>query len=968
VDPDLEPPWAHDAEGYRLGYRVRVEPDPYLRAHDEVRLRVWEYEDAHRRGDHDAAEAARLAFHDTADDVRGRGQGWAVTSARHTLAKAAARAGDLHGLAAEILLWHPVVDTSDVEDDNDSRTAARTFVGCCTTFLLEPESIDHPSAPAVDRALRDIAARASEVLTVDNLEDIRKVRQLHGGDADVRRLTGMSWSPGAATGGLVPVLPQIRNGRTHWWMLTAIDRSTGRLIRDAEAVIARARVGTSPERLADALNDLIAACVNHRPGTPLLSRLAAAVADAAFVLGETQNDAASLMGAADRLSESTPHRRDGLPSLAHLLRAYGHLAALADGDLAHVVKELHRAEEALDEVAPLLRPGIWAMLAWLSACQAPRSLEGAIKQCQNARTLLEGRPGAADVVLARLLLWRALLPTSSRDGRITDLRAAVELVGPHCRAGRPSRWQALTIRLNARHALEAVFGTGTLARQSKRWHDSARRSATSSTADRARIARAWVTWAVSTNEPVAAAAAYQNLMSIVPLDVAARYDSAARDLVLAQAQEHTEEAGFWLSRAGRYRDAVVALETGRAITLSLADMDTDMDTDPTAAVGDPASVTYEDITSTTDGEVLVYIAAARTRGYALVVAGTYDPVYLELPELDRAAVNELREQCLPRGERLRDVDIDPTTSPPRHDELGAALKVLWDKGMRELVLRHAGAPLITLIPIGQLSLLPLHAAGDPGPVTDEMSGWRHAGHFSAIRYAPNARTLGRCRTTAAAFDDDALTMLAAHVSQGQSGMPRLHHVELEAEHIARSWPGRVLVEPDCSWEQFKKVAADHEVWHLACHAKGSPFAAERSALSFTDAEVSLEDVRSRLARAPRRLVVLSACQTNMTGVALPNEVVGFPTTLLQLGFAGAIATAWSVDDRACTFLMTCFHRRWRLEREHPAIALSRAQQWLRSATRADLSEMVPDIAIPEGDDPYPFAHPRFWAAFAYTGA
>jgi CHAT domain-containing protein len=158
------------------------------------------------------------------------------------------------------------------------------------------------------------------------------------------------------------------------------------------------------------------------------------------------------------------------------------------------------------------------------------------------------------------------------------------------------------------------------------------------------------------------------------------------------------------------------------------------------------------------------------------------------------------------------------------------------------------------------------------------------------------------------------------------------------------------------------------VWHLACHAKGSPLAVDQSALAFEDTEVTLDEVRRALVRAPRRLVVLSACQTNMVGVALPNEVVGFPTTLLQLGFAGAIATAWSIDDRACTYLMTCFHQRWRRLGEHPAVALSRAQKWLRSATRADLTEMVPEIAIPEGDEPHPFAHPRFWAAFAYTGA
>ncbi len=931
---------------------------------------MWEYEDAHRRGDVPAAAAAHLAFREKINDVRRRGHGDAVATATYLLALAAARAGDLDVLAAEILAWYPDVDTSDVENDNDSRTKARTFVGCCTTFLLGRGSIGHDATTAVDRALRDVAERAAEVLTVNNMDAIRRVRQLHGGGAEERRLTGVSRSAGAVTGGLVPVLPRSRVRRPRWSPHPAADRPTARLLRRAEAVITQARAGTAPDRLPTSLDELVTAIVDHPTDGPLLARLAAAVTDAAFVLGETQNDAAGLMAAADRLAGPGRHRPSGLPSLAHLLRAYGHLAALADGDLEQAVGELGLAENTRDELTVLLRPDIGAMLAWLGVCRDPAAGESAgeeagaeaiaraVERCEKARALLGGTPGAADIVLARLLLWRARPPGSSRTAQVDDLRRAIRLAGRHCTARSSARWTAEVIRINARNALDAACGTATVVKQAMRWCSAARASTASSTVDRARVALAWVTWAVATNEPVAAATAYQHLVSIVPLDAAARHGSAARDLVLAQAQEHTEEAGFWLARAGRYRDAVVALETGRAVTLALADRTTS---------SEPVAVTYGDVISAADGELIVYLAAAKTRGYALVVAGTYDPIYREFPNLDRASVEGLREQCLPRPGRPRDADVDPDAERTESDGLSGALRTLWDSGIRELVLQHAGAPLITLIPIGQLSLLPLHAAGDPGPISDERRGWRHAGHFSAIRYAPNARTLRSCQTTAAALDDDTLTILAAHVPQLHSDRP-LHHVAVETAHVARSWPGRAHVEPNCTWERFQQVAADHEVWHLACHARGSPFAAERSALVFEDAEITLDEVRNRLVPAPRRLVVLSACQTNMTGVALPNEVVGFPTTLLQLGFAGAVATAWSVDDRACAYLMTCFHRRWRRMGEHPAIALSRAQQWLRSATRADLAAMVPEIALPAGDDPHPFAHPQFWAAFAYTGA
>jgi CHAT domain-containing protein len=717
-------------------------------------------------------------------------------------------------------------------------------------------------------------------------------------------------------------------------------------------VVGRARTGRAPEQLVGALDELVTALIEHGFDGPLVVELAGAVLDTAFVMAETQNDAASLTAAADRLT--------GVPSLAHLLQAYAHLAADADGALDPAIAELHHVLAASDPLAPLLRPDVTAMLAWLAVCRAPDDVETAVRRCESAQAMLDGRPSASDVVLARLLLWRALLPGARRDEQLSDLSRAIRLARRHCGHGRLGRWQAEIIRTNARHALESVSGTGDLGKQARRWYQAARAAARSSTADQARVALACVTWAVGTNEPDFAADAYDYLMSIVPLDAAIRYGSQARDLVLAQAQEHTEEAGFWLCRAGRYRDAVVALETGRAVTLGLAAAGE-------GAVQEPVVVTYDDITAATADGVVVYLGAAKAGGYALVVGGTFDPSYLELPRLDRATVENLRERCLPSFGHSRDMDVDSEGEPPRPDDLDQALRTLWDDGIRELVLQYAGARLLTMIPVGQLCLLPLHAAGDPGPVTDEMSAWRHAGNFSAIRYAPNARTLRRCRATVAELDDATLTMLAADVPEGYGAPPRLPHVTLETGLAAAVWQGRAQVERDCTWERFQKVAPGHGVWHLACHAIGSPFAAERSALVFEDAEVTLEEVRRALDRAPRRLVVLSACQTNTTGVALPNEVVGFPSTLLQLGFAGAIATAWSVDDQACAFLMTRFHWLWRRNGLHPAIALSRAQQWLRGATRAELAEMVPEIVVP-GEEPYPFAHPLYWAAFAYTGA
>jgi CHAT domain-containing protein len=293
---------------------------------------------------------------------------------------------------------------------------------------------------------------------------------------------------------------------------------------------------------------------------------------------------------------------------------------------------------------------------------------------------------------------------------------------------------------------------------------------------------------------------------------------------------------------------------------------------------------------------------------------------------------------------------------------------VWEAGLRLLML-SAGGRVVTLVPVGALSLLPLHAAGAPGDPGDRFD-WRHFGNFSAIRYAPNARSLTRCQDTAQRLAAGPQPLLAVAVPDGFGLEPNRHlrHVAQEATEVVRRWTGPGTPRHGCTWEEFRAAAGEHAVWHLACHGAAEPRAILDSRLYFADRVVTLRELREALSAGPRRLAVLSACESNLTDVSLPNEVVGLPSALLQVGFAGVIASSWKVDDLATAYLMTAFYQQWCEEGQEPAVALNLAQRWLRRATRADLAAMLPDVT-PDGDEgQYPYRHPRYWAAFAYTGA
>jgi CHAT domain-containing protein len=308
---------------------------------------------------------------------------------------------------------------------------------------------------------------------------------------------------------------------------------------------------------------------------------------------------------------------------------------------------------------------------------------------------------------------------------------------------------------------------------------------------------------------------------------------------------------------------------------------------------------------------------------------------------------------------------------PGGDVIAEGLRTLWTHGLRSLLHFSARGRVVSFIPVGLISLLPLHAAGEPGPADDQHSEWRHAGGFAAVRYAPNARALGACRRNVLTAGAGGQSLLAVDAAVGAGAQPalRLRHVGRETEEVVRRWSGpEATTVHNCTWTEFQVMAGRHTVWHLACHAAANPNSIMESRLLFTDRAVGLEELRRTLPPGPRRLAVLSACQTNVTGAAMPNEMVGLPSAFIELGFAGVIASAWRVDDLATTYLMTAFYHGWCQDGDEPVVALNRAQRWLGAATRAELVATLPGIE-PEGDrdSAHPYADARYWAPFAYTG-
>ncbi|MCA1707696.1 MAG: CHAT domain-containing protein, partial [Actinobacteria bacterium] len=247
---------------------------------------------------------------------------------------------------------------------------------------------------------------------------------------------------------------------------------------------------------------------------------------------------------------------------------------------------------------------------------------------------------------------------------------------------------------------------------------------------------------------------------------------------------------------------------------------------------------------------------------------------------------------------------------------------------------------VTLIPVGLLGLVPLHAArlDGGGPQC------RYAIEEVAISYAPNAVSLGAARRSS--VDEAVDSVLVVDVPQGTGYS--LVDSSLEAQIVATLFPQALyLYQDDATKASVIGGLGKYSVVHLACHGVADLLDPLSSALRLGKGEsLTLADILARRLD-DTRLVVLSACETAMPGVRVPNEAVGFPTGLLQAGAAGVVGSMWRVGDASTRQLMTHFYRLWREEGLDSADALRHAQLALRHHT--------------------PTAHPHHWAAFAYFG-
>jgi hypothetical protein len=224
---------------------------------------------------------------------------------------------------------------------------------------------------------------------------------------------------------------------------------------------------------------------------------------------------------------------------------------------------------------------------------------------------------------------------------------------------------------------------------------------------------------------------------------------------------------------------------------------------------------------------------------------------------------------------------------------------------------HAGAlPRLWWCPTGPLTVLPLHAAGHyMEPDATCLS------RVAVSSYTPTVEALLRSRERAQ--PDSGTRVLAVGMpttpSVGDLRFPDLQAAPRELTRVTEALPGisvRVLRSPtrgeldDDGFGQeltqptrarVMRALPSHPWVHFACHGGQDLWDPSRGAVYLADGPLTVLQLAAEELPAAE-LAFLSACQTAVGGVRLPDETIHLAAAVQFAGYRHVIATAWSISD------------------------------------------------------------------------
>jgi tetratricopeptide (TPR) repeat protein len=283
-------------------------------------------------------------------------------------------------------------------------------------------------------------------------------------------------------------------------------------------------------------------------------------------------------------------------------------------------------------------------------------------------------------------------------------------------------------------------------------------------------------------------------------------------------------------------------------------------------------------------------------------------------------------------------------------------------------------PRVWWCPIGEATMLPLHAAGHHAADDSQSGSPRTVLDRVVSSYTPTIRALRHARAQRArmlwhtgpahrSHAEEAAQrhgrpgalIVAVPAAAGTKSAP-LHGVLPEAHRVRELIPDSVLLHDSAADRRaVSEALAQHSIVHLACHGISDwndPGSSTLLLYDYSKSPFTVTNVaRNHLPGAA--LAYLSACDTTRSRIPrLHDEAIHITSAFQLAGFRHVIGTLWPVNDQAAQRISDAFYTDLTLDGTAPPRP-ERASQALHHAIRELRAECM--------------ASPSLWAAHIHVG-
>jgi CHAT domain-containing protein len=238
----------------------------------------------------------------------------------------------------------------------------------------------------------------------------------------------------------------------------------------------------------------------------------------------------------------------------------------------------------------------------------------------------------------------------------------------------------------------------------------------------------------------------------------------------------------------------------------------------------------------------------------------------------------------------------------------------WLVRVLEPDLAAAKIDTLVFVPDGPLRTIPMAALHD-------------GKHFLISKFAI-ATTPGMNLTDPHPINRAKVRVLSSGLTEATQGFPPLPHVLMELQTIRALYGGDQLVNEAFLVPSLEKELKERRisVLHIASHGRFEKDVAHSFILTYDD-KLTMERLDQyvglfKFRQDPLELLTLSACETAMGD---DQAALGLAGVAIKAGARSALATLWSINDKASSTLVAEFYRQLSDASVSKAMALQRAQ-------------------------------------------